>query len=77
MSKKIQFTVEIPEHADVHIETKVVMMPKPACCAEIDLDSMTDEDIDDICDAHYDTGDCPLSPNCPFGGECLHESADG
>lgn len=76
MSRKIEFTVEIPEHADVHLETKVVVMPQPVCCEEIDLDSLTDEDIDDICDAHYETGDCPLSPNCPFGGECLHESPD-
>ena len=75
MSKQVHFTIEIPDETDVHIETKVIVMPAAEIGGEIDLASMTEDDINDVCNAHYDSGDCPLAVNCPSGGECF-ESAD-
>lgn len=75
MSKKITFSMDVPKGATVQIETKVVVLPAQEIREEIDIDSLTDDDIDEICDAHYDSGDCPLAANCPFGGECSDEDS--
>ena len=81
MSKKIMFSVDVPKGAAVQIETIIVVLPAQEIREEIDIDSLTDDDIDEICDAHYDSGDCPLAGLCrrglpaPFGGECSDEDS--
>ncbi len=71
MGKKITFSAEVPEDANVQIEAKIIVLPVQECHEEIDLDSLTDDDIDEICDVHYESGDCPLMANCPFGRDCF------
>ena len=75
MSKKIMFSVDVPKGAAVQIKTKLVVLPAQESSGKIDIAALTYDDIDEICDAHYDSGDCPLAASCPFGGECGDEES--
>ncbi len=67
MSKKIMFSVDVPKGAAVQIETKIVVLPAQESSGKIDIAALTDDDMQNICDAHFHSGNCPLAELCRRG----------